>query len=533
MRLLTCALTIILITTLASMPVNPTSAQSLPGAIDQQCAAIGNSHLAGIGTHQPAGQTFIPSQSSLTAFALYLESNNPTPTSLTANIVSNGIAGVNNVQGSVVGTVTFTVPAMFGQPNGAWFDVTLPSGVILNPGTVYAINLVDKTSSSGINWSSCGAPYGNGCGYSDGQCQASSWAFVEYYGDFSLAFSTSGISIAQGASGTVNLYVASLNNFASPISLTFTAPLGVSASFNGPSEIETSAASTSSSTFTIQVAGTVATGTYTVTVKATSGGITHSATLQLIVTSASMAIANSPSVLAPVVSDVGISFTLNQPSATAVSLTPSSSQSATILLSSANGTVIKLASGWDGTPPTGVTVSLPTSVTLSSNGSSDSTLTFTTDNSPLSGNYTLLVIASNGAVSNSTRIPVRIVNMPAVLAPVTTMSVGDFAITPTADTVSTIPGSSGGTSLIVNSEGGFSASVSFAVSWVGNVPTGIGIFVPQTVTPPAGGEASSPISFSTTAVTPSGTYILQVTATSGSISHSTDITLVVNSPSPF
>ena len=87
--------------------------------------------------------------------------------------------------------------------------------------------------------------------------------------------------------------------------------------------------------------------------------------------------------------------------------------------------------------------------------------------------------------------------------------------------------------MLVDSQGSFSAPVTFSVSWVGNAPADIGVNVPQTVTPPVGGEASSPISFTTTALTPTGNYIAQVTATSGSISHSTDITLQVNSPSPF
>ena len=647
-RLLPSILAFVLLVTLVSLSLNGAAAQATTGAVDQQCSTIGNSYLTGVGTHQPAGQTFIPAQSSMTGLAFYLRSANPTATSMTANIISNGILGVNYGKGSLVGTVTFTVPALFGQPNGAWVNVPLPSGVVLTPGAVYAVNLVDNSASGGINWSSCSTPYGNGCGYANGQCQASSWAFIEYYGDFSVAFSTSGISIAQGASGTVNLYVASLDNFASPVSLTYSAPPGVTASFNGPSQIETSAGGTSSPTVTIYVPGTVATGSYPFTVKTTSGGITHSATLQLIVSPSGTIVATSsnpdfltqpspavmtltpsvsksttivfssvngfsssislsaawsgiapsgvtvtlpspvtvppggsasstltltadtspstgtytlvvtaangalshssdivvtitgtPSVLAPVAPDFAISSAITQPSAAVVSLTPGVSESASIILSSVEGfsSTVSLAAGWNGAAPDGVSVSPPTPVTVTvpASGSVSSTLTLSADATPSTGSYTLLVTASNGVISHSTEIPVIISGTIAVLAPVTPTAapMPDFSISPSSDTVSTLPGLSGGTSVVVNSLGSFSAPVTFSTSWVGNAPTGIAINLPQTVTPPAGGQAASPISFTTTAIASTGTYIVQVTGTSGSVSHSTDITLLVNSPGPF
>ena len=567
---------------------------------------------------------------------------------MTANIISNGILGVNDGQGSLAGTVTFTVPAFFGQPNGAWLNVPLPSGIVLAPGAVYAINLVDNSGSGGINWSSCSTPYSNGCGYANGQCQASSWAFIDYYGDFWVAFSTSGISIAQGASGTVNLGVASLNNFASPVSLTFSVPPGVTASFNGPSEIETSAGGSSSPTVTIYVAGTVATGTYPFTVKAISGGITHVATLQLIVTPSGTIIATSPtpdfltqpspgvvtltpsvsksttmvlssvngfsssisltaawtgsapagitvslpspvtvpaggsassiltltaddspstgtytliltatngvishssdiavtiygtpSVFAPVTPDFSITSAITQPSPTAVSLSPGTSQATDIVLSSIDGfsSTVSLTAGWNAAAPSGVAISplSPVTVTVPASGTVSSTVTITAASTPSTGSYTLLVTATNGVTSHATEIPVIVSGSIAVLAPVTLTAVPipDFSLHPSTDIVSTIPGMSGEASVVVNSLGSFSAPVTFSTSWVGNAPTGIAVNLPQTVIPPAGGQAASPIAFTTTATASTGTYIIQVTGTSGSVSHSTDITLQVNAPGPF
>jgi hypothetical protein len=84
--------------------------------------------------------------------------------------------------------------------------------------------------------------------------------------------------------------------------------------------------------------------------------------------------------------------------------------------------------------------------------------------------------------------------------------------------------------VVVSSVGGFSSPITFSASWVGNAPTGISITLPQTVTPPPGGVGSSSVGFTTTSTGSTGSFILQVTGTSGSVSHSTDITLQVNYP---
>ena len=592
--------------------------------------------MDGVGMHAPAGQTFIPTQSSIVGFALHLRSEDDVPTSMTANIISNGVAGVNGVEGGLVGSVTFTVPSLFGQPTGNWLQVQFPSGIPVTPGAVYALNLIDNSGGSGIKWDACSAPYGNGCGYAAGQCQANSWGFMEYNGDFSVAFSSTGIGVAQGASGSLNLFLTSVNGFASPVTLTFSAPAGVTASFNGPSNVETSAGGTASPTLTIFVSGTVAPGTYPFTVTASSGAISHKGTLEVNVTPSSplissgvtpdfisqptpatisltpdatkfstvtlssingfngqvsltaswvgttpagvsvtlpspvtvptggavtssltltagnspstgaytllltatsgtvshsteisVTVAATPSVLAP----VSVPDFITQPSPTVMSLAPGVSVSSTIMLTSVNrfSSTVTLGAAWTGTAPDGVIVSLSGPVTIPADGSASSTLTITADNSASTGSYPLMITATNGILSHSTQVLVMIAGTPAVLAPVFTPPT-DFSVSPSTETVSIIPGLSGESSIVVNSLGGFSSPITFSASWVGNAPAGISIMLPQSVTPPVGGEASSPIEFTTTAIASTGTFIVQVTATSGGVSHSTDITLLVNPP---
>ena len=497
------------------------SAATVPAA-DQQCSSVGGSYLDGVGVHSPAGQTFIPTQSSMVGFALHIRSDNTAPTSMTASIISNGVAGVNGIEGTLVGSVDFTVPSQFGQPTGDWLQVQFPSGIPLIPGAVYALNLKDNSGSSGIKWDTCSTPYTNGCGYAAGQCQANSWGFIEYNGDFSIAFSTTGIGITQGASGSLNVFVTSLNNFASPVTLTFSAPQGVTASFNGPSKVETSAGGMASPTLTIFVSGTVAPGTYPFTVTASSGAIAHAATLQVNVSPSGTLITTG---VAP---DFGF-----QPTPSTISLTPDGTKYSTVTISSINGFngQVSLATAWVGSAPGGVSFSLPSPVTVPTGGTATSTLTLNADNSPTTGSYTLAVTATGGTVSHTTDINIAIAGTPSVFAPVAAAA-PDFNIAPSSATVSVIPGLSGSTNVIVNSVGGFSSPVTFSTSWVGNSPTGIGVTIPQTVTPPPGGTGSSPVSFTTTSTGSTGSFVLQVTGTSGSVSDSTDITLQVNTAGP-
>jgi len=297
-----------------------------------------------------------------------------------------------------------------------------------------------------------------------------------------------------------------------------------------PSPVTVPADGSASSVLTLTADDSPSTGTYTLIITATNGVISHSS--DIVVT-----IAGAPSVLAPVAPDFSISSTNIQSPPAVMSLAPATSESATVVLSSIDdySSTVSLTAGWSGTTPTGVTVSLPGSVKLPADGSVHSTLTLTADTSPSTGSYTLIVTASNGAVGRSTEIRVIIGSTVPVLAPVTptVAPLPDFSLNPSTGTLSIIPGLSGETSVVVNSLGSFSSPVTFSVSWFGNAPTGIAVNLPQMVTPPAGGQAASPMEFTTTATASTGTYIAQVTATSGSVSHSTDITLVVNSPGPF
>jgi subtilase family serine protease len=100
----------------------------------------------------------------------------------------------------------------------------------------------------------------------------------------------------------------------------------------------------------------------------------------------------------------------------------------------------------------------------------------------------------------------------------------DFTISASPASQTVVQGSGTSYTATVGALNGFSGVVSFSVS---GLPTGAGAtFNPTSVT----GSGSSSLSVTTAATTPAGTYTLTVTGTSGSLVHSTTVTLIVTPP---
>src|SRR5262249_37298227 len=140
---------------------------------------------------------------------------------------------------------------------------------------------------------------------------------------------------------------------------------------------------------------------------------------------------------------------------------------------------------------------------------STSTLTVATSASTPAGTYSLTIKGTSGALSHETSVTL------VVQAPAPDFA---FAASPASRTVGR-----GGTttySVTITPMNGFAGSVSLSVSGVPNRATAT--FTPNPAT------SSATLTVQTRSKTQRGTYSLTIKGTSGALSHSTTVTLVVN-----
>ncbi|HEX9197633.1 MAG TPA: hypothetical protein VF906_07555 [Candidatus Bathyarchaeia archaeon] len=196
-----------------------------------------------------------------------------------------------------------------------------------------------------------------------------------------------------------------------------------------------------------------------------------------------------------------------------ISVPPGSSGTSSISLASIGGFTgtVSLSST---VSPSGPTVSLnPASITLSSGSTATSTLTVQTQSSTPIGTYTVTVKGSSGSLSHSTTVSVSVGVSP------------DFSISANPSSLTVSQSSSTTSTITLTSMNGFSGAVSLSTSISPSGPkTSLSS---STLTLTSGGSATSILSIRALHKTNLGTYTITVTATSGSVSHSTTINLTV------
>ncbi len=180
---------------------------------------------------------------------------------------------------------------------------------------------------------------------------------------------------------------------------------------------------------------------------------------------------------------------------------------------------VTAAGGFGGTVALSVS-GLPSGAACTFNPSSivasgTSTMSCSTSSSTPPGTYALTINGTSGSLSHNTTVALA-VNVP---PPDFTLSASPSSQTVTAGGGTTYTAS-------VSPVNSFSGSVNFTVS---GLPAGAsGAFSPASVT----GSGSSTLSVSTSTSTVAGTYSLTITGTSGTLTHTAGVTLVVNAIVP-
>ena len=300
--------------------------------------------------------------------------------------------------------------------------------------------------------------------------------------DFSLTASPVSQSVQVGKSTNYALTITGLNGFSGTPSLSSSGlPTGATASFS-PASVSGSGGSQ----MTINTTSSMSPGSYPFTVTATSGSLTHSINLTLVVSAATdFSLAVAP---------------LSQ------SLQPGASVNYTATITAQNGFVAATTFAVTGLPSSASATFTPSSV----NGSGSTQLAVSTSATTPAGSYPLTIIASSGTLSHSASATLLV-------------SAGaDFGITTEPAIQSITPGVSTVYAINIAGQNGYSGVANLTAT---GLPSGTtATFNPISVN----GSGSSQLTITTVGSTPAGSYPLTITATSGSEVHAASVTLVVS-----
>ena len=298
--------------------------------------------------------------------------------------------------------------------------------------------------------------------------------------DFSLNIIPNSQTVAAGQSASYNISLTSLNGFSGNVTLTTSSQPGLSPSLN-PTVLVLNSGGSASSILTITTTSATSPATYRVSITATSGSTTHSATITLVVTPAP-------------------DFTLN---ASPQTQTVFANNFATSTISRNN------VNGFAGTVTLTSTVSPTTGLNCSLNPlaiSRSQTSTLSCDG--IAGSYTVTVTGSSRSLNRSVNV---------------TFIVQDFTVSASPTTINLTAGGSGTSTIIVASLQGFNHVVDLTVTTSSTISASLN---PTSVT----GSGNSTLSVSGTIP---GTYTVNVTGTSNTLFHQVTVQVNVNGIQDF
>ncbi len=423
---------------------------------------------------------------------LFFDSTNPTasftsPTNgatvTTANQTITGLASDQAANDSGLASLTLTVngsattiPVIVGAPSYNWSaSKTLAAGT-----NTLVITATDQAGNS----------------------QSSQITVTYTAPDFTLSASPASQSGLVGDVKTYTVSLTSLNSFSGAVSLTGTAsPNGPTLTFS-PASVTLSAGGTASSSLSVNTASASGT-TYTITITGTSGALTKTTTVQLILNAAA-------------------DFTL---SATPSPLFVVSGQSNSyqVVVSANNTFAGPVAFSVSGLPTATTGTFNPASTTLAnSQTNSSGVLNIATQASAASGSYTLTITgtgtnSANGVViTHTTTVVLQISATPDVT----------LSFLPASQTVN-----AGGTGTSYNgtitSTNGYSGTVNLTAT-VSPSAAGVNVsLAPNQVSLSPNQSKNTVLNASANHSVPGGTYVVTITASSGSVVRTTTVNLVV------
>jgi subtilase family serine protease len=362
-----------------------------------------------------------------------------------------------------------------------------PSLYSIGAGSSYTTDFHDVSGGSNGYSATTGYDLATGWGSPHGNGLINALAGSPSSADFTLSASPSSQTVTQGNGTSYTATVTASGGFTGSVTLSASGlPSGASATF-GTNPI---GGGSGSSTVNVTTNTSTPTGTYTLTITGTSGSLTHSTTVTLVVNSAA-----TPN------------FSLSAtPSSQTVTQGNGTSYTATVTASGGfTGSVTLSASGL----PSGANATFGTNPI--SGGSGNSTVNVTTNTSTPTGTYTLTITGTSGSLTHSTTVTL-VVN---------SGSSQSFSISASPATQTVTRGSNTAYTVTVTAINGFNGQVTFRVR--GLPANASASFNPGSVT----GHGTSTLTISTNSSTSTGTFSLRIRGTSGGVTHSTTVQLIV------
>jgi subtilisin family serine protease len=302
--------------------------------------------------------------------------------------------------------------------------------------------------------------------------------------DFTVSASPSSVTVAPGGAAAYTASIASTNGFGGDVTLGLA---GLSAqpatwTFDPPFVAQGSG----SAQLSISTATTIAPGTYPLTITATSGAITRTATATLVVS-------GPPD------------FTIST-APTSKSVVAGGSASYSVGVTALNGFTGDVSLSVGGLPASVGATFTPGTITTA--GSSQ--LALSTSTSTIPGSYPLTISATSDSITHASAITLVVTAPP------------DFSLAASPSSRTVTAGAGTSYSVTVAAVNGFTGTVALSVSGL-TASVGTATFTPSTV----GGSGTSQLTVTANPGAPVGSYPLTITGTSGSLQHSKAVTLTV------
>lgn len=375
-----------------------------------------------------------------------------------------------------VGTVSFSVS---GLPTGATATFTPPS-VTTSGNTTLAVSAAATTPTGSYTLTITGT---------DGVLtHTTSVTLVVSPVDFTVSAAPASQSANQGTTATYTVTQGAINGYSGTVtySVTSALPTGVSVAFTPPTV--TGAGTTS---LAVTSSTTTPTGSYSLTISGSDGTFTHTTSVTLVVTIPDFSLS-----VAPASQTAAQGTTANY----TVTLNP---------LNGYTGTATLSVTGL----PVGATASF-TPPSLTGSGSSTLAIVLATPTTP--GTYGLTITGTDSVAGLTHSVSATLV-----------VSTPDFALSATPSSQTINQGAPTSYSVSLTPLAGYVGTVSFAVT---GLPAGASAtFNPSSLV----NSGSTTLNIITSLSTTPGSYPLTITGSDGTLSHSTQVTLVITPAGDF